>query len=844
MHLLANTAGQALGQHSFAVGMLASVISRSVAGDDDSTDQDTACFIAGALHDIGKADPKFQGWVCKSSAKTSEEGQHIDGGKFSFENHPRHNEISLLLYFLLNEEKYKGVNRANKDRIKHAIYWHHAKPYRKTELKELRAVGSKLKKSGVCIDELLISASLLVDSINSISESYGAGFSLDGLHNVADEDRLYSLKSEPLPRYKIYSENNEDAQDYQDDVITNARNNVVRASVITADRIVSALTAIELSEHIANKTLHTLAKLDSGSDLPRSIRNCLSGFDANYPASKRNANQKEAALSLNYTGGVGVLNGPAGCGKTKIALEWALLGDAKKIIWICPRLQVCQGLLNDLTSSEYLPSARIEINTSEQRAIHCNGVITELEDNQSFSGDIVLTTIDQVISSISTHTKATAIIQYLNAHVVFDEYHEYINMKAFNLLFAELVECKRLQGDKGKALLVSATPNYYFLDELLDISAEDVVGIDSFNESKYKVSFCEFNEASKDSDNPLYSEQVANTFVISNTATTAQKSYIQNQQNERAILFHSSFTKSDKQDVFNKIVSNFGINGSREFDTLRSGPVIQASLNITCDKMITEFTSAENWLQRMGRLDRFGSNTEVNEYITAIPEGLSKSNCARFLASSMYSLESAKAWNKYLADNLGDGPVSISELYDIYSGFYRDEDCLEAVEKDLSRALRDSAKCINKNIIDPVVTPRKKKDSGVVRIKKHSLRGDNRFVQLAECNVSLSGDVSISSAYADDVMTAPTEQITGYGNSKKNLLTYMFKLHHILKSTAKPYNDNVLLTKSRSEDEPIYLSYTPEDLGSRYKPHANAVYYAQSINQPIGSMSINNLTSK
>ncbi len=52
--------------------------------------------------------------------------------------------------------------------------------------------------------------------------------------------------------------------------------------------------------------------------------------------------------------------------------------------------------------------------------------------------------------------------------------------------------------------------------------------------------------------------------------------------------------------------------------------------------MITEFTNAENWLQRMGRLDRFGENETPNIYISAITENVKNGKSlgnAKFLNS-------------------------------------------------------------------------------------------------------------------------------------------------------------------------------------------------------------------
>jgi CRISPR-associated endonuclease/helicase Cas3 len=92
-------------------------------------------------------------------------------------------------------------------------------------------------------------------------------------------------------------------------------------------------------------------------------------------------------------------------------------------------------------------------------------------------------------------------------------------MDGFNLLFAELVACKQLQNKKANALLVSATPNFHFVNKLLAIN--DIVDIESFNQSQYKIEFVDFDEKIEDDSNPLYAPQAENnTFVISNIFIT------------------------------------------------------------------------------------------------------------------------------------------------------------------------------------------------------------------------------------------------------------------------------------------------------------------------------------
>jgi len=672
----ANTKKQPLEQHLFAVGLLASHIVQYFIKEDKNIVK--AAFISGCLHDIGKIDPAFQTWIADKTKKKlinnlDEDGQHIDKkvGKFSFEKHPRHNEISLLLYYLLEQQK---LNPQTKKTILHAIYWHHAKPIRKEPFKTFHPIYMKLKKN--IGNEYKILIPIFRKIIHQIDELADTQNNLiNGFLKTADENRLDNLADQYLPKYKRYSEGNEDIEDYLKNITENAKNNIVRSAVVNADQLVSSLNAETLNQYIEESRLPELFDqtiLNTQRNLRQNIQSCLEGFEQHYPNSLRNKAQTTAAQELQKMEGVAVLKGAAGCGKTKIALEWALKTKVTKIIWICPRIQVCQGLINDLTSQEYLQESVIELNTGSLKYLYQNNQCKETPEDQIFSGDITITTIDQIINTITTHSKITGLMAYLDAHIVFDEYHEYINMPAFNLLFAELVKCKQLQQKKARTLLVSATPHPYFIEHLLEI--DDIIGIPSFNENPYQIEFINFEDGITDQSNPLYkTNQPKNTIIISNTATTAQQSFIQNQATENALLFHSKYTQKDKQILSQKVFDNFKKGGKKTVNLLRSGPIIQASLNISCEKMITEFTTPENWLQRLGRLDRFAENTNINQYITAVPQTIAEkgkqiSAYAKFLAR-FDCFQSAKAWRNFLLNQKLEDTITLNELYKIYDNF-------------------------------------------------------------------------------------------------------------------------------------------------------------------------------
>ncbi|MGL5006491.1 MAG: CRISPR-associated endonuclease Cas3'' [Plesiomonas sp.] len=175
----ANTQKQLLSEHLFGVGTVAALLVEQLfRGEQPALKQ--AAFVSGCLHDIGKLDPEYRSWLKQAINKNKmqvveqqEDGVHIDAAKFSFEKHPRHNEISLWLCQFIDLKSILS-NKKLVEYIEHVVYWHHAKPIRKEEYIKLYDVHRKLsaiyKENGM--QEIVEHSQRVLNSVMDIQNNY------------------------------------------------------------------------------------------------------------------------------------------------------------------------------------------------------------------------------------------------------------------------------------------------------------------------------------------------------------------------------------------------------------------------------------------------------------------------------------------------------------------------------------------------------------------------------------------------------------------------------------------------------------------------------------------------
>ena len=280
--------------------------------------------------------------------------------------------------------------------------------------------------------------------------------------------------------------------------------------------------------------------------------------------------------------------------------------------------------------------------------------------------------------------------------------------------------------------------------------------------------------------------------------------------------------------------------------------------------MISEISTAENILQRLGRLNRFGENPEKTYtlqmvYTDGVAQGKCKGGIAYFL-NNLSSLQSTKAWFDWLTEFSEGKSHTLEEIYKSYRLFYENATAKKLLESDLIESLKKSVALINKKVTDPFVVPSKKENLiGQAKISKKSLRGENVFVQMAKCDVESYPQVAMLNQYAYEF---PSDERTTIDFITEDLsklrqlgiIDYAAQKHGRIDTAhpmvgipaSKKQNRKLKLESSaRSADMPIYTSYIQEHLDVINEPLSNeSIVYAVCTKQAIGCIEYSLLTKR
>lgn len=863
---------QELTKHCAAVAILAekiflhsSILKDNALVNDIISREDIAkmIFYAALFHDLGKTDPEMQNYLSGvSEKKVFENGVHIDNNKrFSFEDHPRHNEIS---YFLLRELDINPFKSKIKNKIfKHAVLWHHAEPTRKEPI-----TSSKI------IEHLRLNEK---DLLNNLVEFEKGIFKIfpnkkdDICLNLENFKEAFEADSYDLGKYKYFYNNrvmndNTDFSVIHSDIMFEAISSLIRTVIITADRIISS-SGLKYTNSNAMYSSYLRTLKDSG--LRTKINDMEKSF---FPKSDRSIRQKKTVTALTNvnkkSGVVPILSAPAGSGKTKIALQFCARTNSKRVYIIAPRMIICEELYYEI-KDKYLPSAKISVITSDLAKYYDGSIEYDYNKHENYDCDIIITTIDQIIKTITTHKSVDLLLDLASNHVIFDEYHEYVKMSGFDLLFAELVSLCSLR-ERSNILLMSATNNPVFLENMLNIQTtgfnSSVVKFESFNHETYSLELKEFkNDENKKNisniidmsnagllDDPLYQavDDDKKTIFVSNTATKAQLAFLLNSYEENSLLAHSKFSSETKNLNLKKIKRFFGsIDKDDSCNILRAGPIVQASLNITSERLITEISSPENTLQRLGRLNRFGEKF-TGEFIISVPtvvnmafNELKNSEIFRYL-SRRYEKESVYLWAKLLKANFGEkSEFKIKDFYDIYEEFYNDANVSSIVRKEILSSLKESYKNIARNIFNPseAILANKKK----VFKKRNNLRNDSVAVKMAIYAFNKNKKIVNTVFYEDDISISINDLFLN--NNNKKLVYETIKSIKKLdpeNKLPKNINENQYIGLAKSGSQSIYVSFTTNDLTTLEKEEQDedSIIYIKTDDCDVGYIKLKKLS--
>jgi len=361
-------------------------------------------------------------------------------------------------------------------------------------------------------------------------------------------------------------------------------------------------------------------------------------LDGNYPRKFQ-----IEPIDYLYKGQPVILSAPTGSGKTWAAVFPYLYAKknnvdfADRLFYVLPLRTLARSIYNNLKDkiAELDLQLRVSIQMGDQ------------PEDPYFEADIIITTIDQLLSNYIGASLSTSIGQanippgaFLGSYIVFDEIHSVPEESLPTIL--DMV--RRLKPFSRFLIMTATIPNTVISEMITRIGAKPIVATKGELQSAYapripeqqidyqKTLFWRNEQLDSEKILTLHLNQEGwrKTIVVINRVERAQqlllyiaKLFKEKKLPDKIFLLHSRFLHQDRVKNEKEVIALLGNTKENKAHILViATQVIEVGLDISSNILISELAPANALVQRAGRCARFrGEKGEI--YIFNLP---SKSN--------------------------------------------------------------------------------------------------------------------------------------------------------------------------------------------------------------------------
>lgn len=350
-----------------------------------------------------------------------------------------------------------------------------------------------------------------------------------------------------------------------------------------------------------------------------------------------------------------------GLGKTESALHWL---DNDKSFFVLPLKTALNSMYDRFKNEIYQDDSKainqnLALLHSDALSYVARDAQNEdfnklINENKQFSKQLSLTTLDQVFNFVyhyPNYEQKVATLSY--AKVVIDE----IQMYSPDLLAYLIYGLKEIQNYGGKFYIMTATLAPVVLDLLKEYDVQFTSPAKPFLDGKinhrHKVKTI---HQELTADDVLKLEQNKKTLVVVNTVKKANELYSALKDAGKNVhLIHSRFIRRDRRQK-EKEINDFSKNN--QAGIWIGTQVVEASLDIDFDLLITELSELSGLFQRMGRCYRKRNYEGENPNVYVFDGGQKATSGINRTENSvvdyqMYELSknAIKNLNGYLSEN-------------------------------------------------------------------------------------------------------------------------------------------------------------------------------------------------